>query len=146
MRFLTISGKEFLPSKGAFRAITPELINTGEMLAHYNITREQLIDLAILIGTDFNEGIKGIGPKKALKLVSEFGSIENMPAEIQEPLTALAPAIRDIFLHPDVVNDYRIEFRGADTEGIMRFLCDEREFSRERVINALKRAFEKLPS
>ena len=69
-----------------------------------------------------------------------------MPAEIQEPLTALAPAIRDIFLHPDVVNDYRIEFRGADTEGIMRFLCDEREFSRERVINALKRAFEKLPS
>src|SRR2546429_7794984 len=67
------------------------------MLAHYNITREQLIDLAILIGTDFNEGIKGIGPKKALKLVSEFGSIENMPAEIQETLTALAPAIRDIF-------------------------------------------------
>ena len=146
VRFLTISGKEFLPSKGAFRAITPELINTGKMLAHYNITREQLIDLAILIGTDFNEGIKGIGPKKALKLVSEFGSIENMPAEIQEPLTALAPAIRDIFLHPDVVNDYRIEFRGADTEGIMRFLCDEREFSPERVINALKRAFEKLPS
>ena len=146
VRFLTISGKEFLPSKGAFRAITPELINTGEMLAHYNITREQLIDLAILIGTDFNEGIKGIGPKKALKLASEFGSIENMPAEIQETLTALAPAIRDIFLHPDVVNDYRIEFRGADTEGIMRFLCDEREFSPERVINALKRAFEKLPS
>ena len=146
VRFLTISGKEFLPSKGAFRAITPELIDTGEMLAHYNITREQLIDLAILIGTDFDEGIKGIGPKKALKLVSEFGSIENMPAEIQEPLTALAPAIRDIFLHPDVVNDYRIEFRGADTEGIMRFLCDEREFSPERVINALKRAFEKLPS
>ena len=146
VRFLTISGKEFLPSKGAFRAITPELIDTGEMLAHYNITREQLIDLAILIGTDFNEGIKGIGPKKALKLVSEFGSIENMPAEIQEPLAPLAPAIRDIFLHPDVVNDYRIEFRGADTEGIMRFLCDEREFSRERVINALKRAFEKLPS
>ena len=146
VRFLTISGKEFLPSKGAFRAITPELINTGKMLAHYNITREQLIDLAILIGTDFNEGIKGIGPKKALKLVSEFGSIENMPAEIQETLTALAPAIRDIFLHPDVVNDYRIEFRGADTEGIMRFLCDEREFSRERVMNGLKRAFEKLPS
>lgn len=141
VRFLTISGKEFLPSKGAFRAITPELINAGEMLAHYKITREQLIDLAILIGTDFNEGIKGIGPKKALKLVSEFGSIENMPAEIQGPLAPLAPAIRDIFLHPDVVNDYEIEFRGVDIEGIIRFLCDEREFSRERVVNALKRAY-----
>src|SRR5438445_13280601 len=78
VRFLTISGKEFLPSKGAFRAITPELINTGEMLAHYNITREQLIDLAILIGTDINEGMKGIGPNNALKLVDEFGSIEYM--------------------------------------------------------------------
>jgi len=146
VRFLTISGKEFLPSKGAFRAITPELIDAGKMLAHSNITREQLIDLAILIGTDFNEGIKGIGPKKALKLVSEFGSIENMPGEIQEALGPLAPAIRDIFLHPDVVNDYEIEFCGADIEGIIRFLCDEREFSRERVVNALKRAYEKLPS
>src|SRR5262245_58312202 len=71
LRFLTISGKEFLPSTGAFRAITPELIDTPDLLRHYNITREQLVDLAILVGTDFNEGIKGIGPKKALKLVSD---------------------------------------------------------------------------
>jgi len=142
VRFLTISGKEFLPSKGAFRAITPELIDTAGMLDHLKITREQLIDLAILIGTDFNDGVKGIGPKKALKLVSEFGSIENMPAEIQEPLAAIAPGLRDLFLHPDVVDDYQIEFRRPDTEAVMRFLCDEREFSRERVLNALKRAYE----
>src|SRR5438477_1690951 len=142
VRVLTISGKEFLPSKGAFRAITPELIDTAGMLDHLKITREQLIDLAILIGTDFNDGVKGIGPKKALKLVSEFGSIENMPAEIQEPLAAIAPGLRDLFLHPDVVDDYQIEFRRPDTEAVMRFLCDEREFSRERVLNALKRAYE----
>src|SRR2546427_5586709 len=73
VRFLTISGKEFLPSKGAFRAITPELIDNTVLLDHYRITREQLVDMAMLVGTDFNEGIQGIGPKKALKLVSEFG-------------------------------------------------------------------------
>src|SRR5215470_3521128 len=84
LRFLTISGKEFLPSKGAFRPITPEVIDSAAMLDHYKITREQLIDLAILVGTDFNDGIKGIGPKKALKLVSDFGSIERMPGEIRE--------------------------------------------------------------
>src|SRR5207248_595892 len=56
LRFLTISGKEFLPSKGAFRAITPEVIETLRLLDHYKITREQLIDLAILVGTDFNDG------------------------------------------------------------------------------------------
>src|SRR6202008_1017000 len=61
LRFLTISGKEFLPSKAAFRPLTPELIDSSRMLQHYDITREQLIDLAILMGTDFNEGIKGIG-------------------------------------------------------------------------------------
>src|SRR5439155_19068274 len=75
LRFLTISGKEFLPSKGAFRAITPELIDIAVLLEHYKISRSQLVDLAILVGTDFNEGIKGIGLKKELKLVSDFGSI-----------------------------------------------------------------------
>src|SRR4030095_4458909 len=73
LRFLTISGKEFLPSTASFRPITPELIDAVRMLQHYGVTREQLIDLAILVGTDFNEGIKGIGPKKALKLVLDFG-------------------------------------------------------------------------
>src|SRR5689334_20805660 len=83
LRFLTISGKEFLPGKGVSRTIVPEVIETPSMLADYGITREQLIDLAMLVGTDFNEGVKGIGPKKALKLVKDFGSIENMPSEVR---------------------------------------------------------------
>ena len=65
VRFLTISGKEFLPSKGTSRAITPELIELERMLGELEITREQLVDLGILVGTAFNDGIKGIGPKKA---------------------------------------------------------------------------------
>src|SRR5262249_28454850 len=62
VRFLTISGKEFLPSRGTFRPIEPELIDLERLLAALQITRPQLIDLALLVGTDFNEGIKGIGP------------------------------------------------------------------------------------
>src|SRR5262245_23797573 len=76
VRFLTISGKEFLPSRGESRPIVPELLDLERLLAGWRITREQLIDLAILVGTDFNEGVKGIGPKKALKLVQEYGRIE----------------------------------------------------------------------
>ena len=120
VRFLTISGKEFLPSKGAFRAITPEMIDTAALLEHYRITREQLIDLAILVGTDFNDGIKGIGPKKALKLVSEYGSIEKMPAEISEAVAPLAGSIREIFLQPDVTGDYEVQFRPPDIDEIGR--------------------------
>ena len=141
LRFLTISGKEFLPSKGSFRAITPELVDAGVMLQHYGITREQLIDLAILVGTDFNDGIKGIGPKKALKLVTDFGSIDNMPSEIREAAGPSVAAIREIFLRPEITGDYSIEFRRPDLDGIIRFLCDEREFSRERVRAALERAY-----
>jgi flap endonuclease-1 len=141
LRFLTIGGREFLPSKGAFRAITPELIDSRAMLEHYGLTREQLVDLAILVGTDFNDGIKGIGPKKALKLVTTFGSIENMPAEVQDGLGPSIAGIREIFLKPDVTDDYSIEFGRPDVEGILKFLCDQREFSRERVTAALERAF-----
>jgi flap endonuclease-1 len=142
VRFLTISGKEFLPSKGAFRAIIPEMIDTPALLDHYKITREQLIDLAMLVGTDFNDGIKGIGPKKALKLVSEFGSIENMPAEISDALGPVVPSIRAIFLQPDVTDEYAMDFGRPDFDGIIRFLCDERECSRERVTAALQRMYE----
>src|SRR5688572_7274222 len=94
LRFLTISGKEFLPSKASFRPIIPEVIDAHAMLQHYGITREQLVDLAILVGTDFNEGITGIGPKKALKLLHDFGSIEKMPGEIRDGLGSFVAEIR----------------------------------------------------
>jgi flap endonuclease-1 len=142
LRFLTISGKEFLPSKASFRPLTPELIDSSRMFEHYGIDRGQLVDLAILVGTDFNDGIKGIGPKKALKLVRDFGSIENMPAEIRDGAGATVSKIRDIFLHPEVTDNYSVTFASPDREGIIRFLCDEREFSKERVTAALERAFQ----
>jgi flap endonuclease-1 len=144
LRFLTISGKEFLPSSGTFRPITPELIEAADFLLHYGITRHQLVDLSILVGTDFHEGVKGIGPKKALKLVREFGSIDGMPAEIRNAVGPEVQNIRDIFLQPEVTDDYDVEFAKPDLDGLVRFLCDEREFSRERVMAALKRAYESL--
>ena len=86
VRFLTISGKEFLPSQGTFRPIVPETIVLERLLDGWGIDREGLVDLAILVGTDFNDGIKGIGPKKALELVQAHGRIEHMPDEIRDAL------------------------------------------------------------
>ena len=143
LRFLTISGKEFLPSKGVSRPIVPEVIDTQALLAHYGLTREQLVDLAILVGTDFNEGVKGIGPKKALKLVKNYGSIDQMPAEIQSAAGPNIREIRHIFLSPEIAEDVTMEFASPDWAAVERFLCDEREFSRERVRAALQRAFGK---
>jgi flap endonuclease-1 len=140
VRFLTISGKEFLPSQGAFRPIVPELIDTERLLNALGITREQLVDLGILIGTDFNDGVKGIGPKKALKLVQEFGSIEAMPDDIRQAAGDVDD-VRRIYLSPDVSDDYDITFGEPDFGAVVEFLCGEREFSKERVTAALERAF-----
>ncbi len=137
LRFLTLTGREFLPSKGEFRPITPELIETGAQLAHHGISRDQLIDLAILIGTDFNDGIKGIGPAKALKLVKAHGAIEQMPAEIREQVPAYE-AVRAIYRTPNVRTDYAIEPREPDEAAVVDFLVS-REFTATRVRAALDR-------
>jgi flap endonuclease-1 len=140
VRFLTLSGKEFLPSRGAFRALTPDVIDLPRMLAALDITREQLVDLGILVGTDFNPGVKGIGPKKALALVQRHGAIEQMPPEIREQAGPV-DAVRKLYLHPDVTEDYAVEAGPCDVDGIVRFLCEERVFGQERVRAALQRAF-----
>jgi flap endonuclease-1 len=144
LRFLTISGKEFLPSQGTFRPLVPELLDLEALLAGWQISRESLIDLALLVGTDFNDGIHGIGPKKALALVQKHGRIESMPDEIQAAVPDVA-ALRRIYLEPRVTDDYTITFGEPDIDGVIRFLCDERQFARTRVTDALARAFPGLP-
>jgi flap endonuclease-1 len=140
VRFLSISGKEFLPAQGAFRPIVPELIDLARMLASLSITRAQLVDLGILVGTDFNDGIKGIGPKKALKLVQEYGTIEQMPDQIRSAVADI-DEVRQIYLNPAVTDAYDVRFGEPDFSGVTDFLCVAREFSRERVKAALERAF-----
>jgi flap endonuclease-1 len=140
VRFITLSGKEFLPSRGTFRPIEPELIDADRWLQALKITRAQLIDLGILVGTDFNEGIKGIGPKKALKLVQEHGAIEHMPDAIRSTLGDV-DEIRQIYLQPSVTDAFDVQFGEPDFAAIVHFLCTEREFSKDRVTAALDRAF-----
>jgi len=139
LRFLTLTGKEYLPSKGSFRLLKPELIVLREFLEKYGMTREQLVDLAILVGTDFNRGVKGIGPKKALKLIKIHGKLENIPNEIKIQLPRNYQKIRAVFLEPDVCEGYETSFGELREEELYHFLCEERDFSRKRVQTAVKR-------
>jgi flap endonuclease-1 len=138
LRFLAVAGKEFLPSRGTFRAVPPELIASERLLGELGITREQLVDLALLVGTDFNAGVHGVGPKRALGLVRRHGRIEEMPEEIRAKVPE-PDALRAIYLAPDVTADYSIDFREPDEDAVIRFLCEERAFSRVRVVAALER-------
>ena len=133
VRYLTIQGQKWLPSKGRAKKLEPELITLKTMLNHHGITREQLIDIAILIGTDFNKGIKGIGPKTALKLVKKHTSLENLPNQVSEKLPQHYLQVREIFQKPQVTDDYKTEMTSLREEELYSFLCDELSFSRERV-------------
>ena len=139
LRYLTVSGREFLPSKRISRPLKPELIDLKKLLSHYEITREQLIDLAILIGTDFNEGIRGIGPKTALKLIKKHGGIENLPKGIKSRIPPHYADVRKIFYAPEVTSNYTLEYGNLQEEELYYFLCDQRDFSRKGVETVIQR-------
>jgi len=142
VRNLTISGRRKLPRKNVYVEIKPELIILKSTLESLGITREQLIDIAILIGTDYNpDGVKGIGPKRALRIIKQFGSLEKaLPilGEVQFPVDPAA--IRELFLKPEVTNQYSLKWKMPDEEGLVEFLCDEHDFSVDRVRKAIERA------
>jgi len=139
VRYVTIQGEEYLPSKGIARRLEPEFIELGELLSRLGLRREQLIDVAILIGTDFNEGVRGIGPKKAVRLIREHGSLEGLPEELQAQLPENYEEIKELYLHPEVLEDYEVRWSPPEEEGLRRFLCDERGFSPRRVETLIAR-------
>jgi len=136
IRNLTSSSRRKLPGKQAYTKINPEVIKLRPNLKILGITHKQLVDMAILIGTDFNEGIKGIGPKKSLSLIKKTGNVENalsVAGDIKAPSFEEISQIRDIFLKPDVTNDYNLSWSPIDTEKVLHILCDEHQFSQDRV-------------
>jgi len=139
-RYLTLTGREWLPAQQLSRPLIPELIKLSENLTILGITREQLVDLAILVGTDFNGGVKGIGPKKALKLVHDYGSIEQMPEEIRSKLTGDLNDVRQVFLKPRILEKYMLKRSPPDRDGLVKFLSEQHGFNKERV----KRLTERL--
>lgn len=141
VRNLAISGRRKLPNKNVYIEVEPEIVGLHKMLEELEITREQLIDLGILVGTDFNPGgVKGLGSKKALKLLKEHGSIEGIRSnKLSLDLSANLGEIRKIFLQPTVTEEYRLEWSTPRMEESVAFLCDERDFNEIRVRNALER-------
>jgi len=141
VRNLTISGKRKLPNRNTRVDVIPETVYLSEVLSKNGITREQLIDIGILLGTDFNpDGFEGIGPATALKLIRKYSKIENIP-ELTGKVNLYPDEIREIFLHPQVStrDDLDLEQKPADQRALRGFLVSEHDFSKERIDSALQR-------
>ena len=138
VRNLTLS-KRRKTSSGGSTPITPELVELEHVLEVLSITREQLVDLSILVGTDFNEGVRGIGPKKALKLIREHSSLEGMSERSTTGVPPDFEEVRRISLDPEVDNDYRLDWKSVDPEGVRKLMCDQHGFSVDRIDSTLSR-------
>lgn len=142
IRNVTISGRRKLPRKPVYIDVVPEIVELDRVLTQLDISYEQLVDIGILVGTDYNpEGVKGIGPKKALKLVKEHGSLDKLlRTSMKDTEFPVDPQqIKDIFLHPKVTDNYSLRWHEPDVEGIIDFLCRERDFTEGRVRKALEK-------
>lgn len=140
VRNVTISGKRRLPSKGIMINVQPERITLKDVLSATSLTREQLVDFAILLGTDFNpDGFEGVGPVRALKYLKKYGALQEI-TELKDDLSGVDyGAIRQLYLHPPATAGVRPEWRQPDPREIRSFLVDEHSFSNERVEAALAR-------
>jgi len=132
VRNLTVSGRR--KARGRTITVNPERFVLSSVLDSLGVTREQLIEIGILVGTDFNPGIRGVGGKTALKVVRN-GEFESLIAE-KQPDFDPGP-IREFFQNPPVTDDYALEWRTPDVEEVVEMLCGRYDFSEDRVRNAL---------
>lgn len=118
-----------------------ERMDLAENLKALGITREDLVDIALLMGTDFNPGVRGIGPKKGYKIVKD-----GQMGQYKEALGEKYGMLRGLFLKPDVTDKYELKWAKPDSAKITKLLVDEHGFSGMRVDHGIKRlgeAYEK---
>ncbi len=146
VRNLSITGKRKVPRKNLYIEIKPQIIVLDEVLSVLKITREQLIMLGMVVGTDYNPGISGYGPKKALELVRNCRTLKDLLRKIdwekqfiQEGMDVIpAEEIFEFFLNPPHEENVTIEFKPPQKEKLIKFMVDEFEFSLERVEKHIK--------
>ncbi len=141
VRNLAITGKRKLPRKNVYVEVQPELIELNTLLKELGLTREQLVALAILVGTDYNpDGVKGIGPRTALKMVKAYGDPVKLLRSLPRHEFPKDPIeIYEYFLNPPATPNYTLEWREPDEKRIYEILVEEHDFSVERVKNAIER-------
>lgn len=147
LRNITITGKKKVPRKEVYVEIKPEIIHLRDVLDKLGITREQLVVLGIGIGTDFNPGgLSGMGPKTALNMVKNEGNVPVLLKKIGNgkwDFDTSPEEIFDFFMNPPVTKDYELEWNPPNEEKIKKILCDEHDFSEDRINSTLEKLKEK---
>jgi flap endonuclease-1 len=122
-----------------------QFIDRTELLSHLGIDGDELIEIGIIVGSDFNEGAAGYGPKKALKVVQEhLGFRATMEKVGIDP--AEAEAVAEIFRHPAAIEVPPLSFGPVDEAAVRHLLVEGHGFSGSRVGAAISRARQRPPA
>ena len=139
IRNLNIGNRKKISRKGITTQVSPEIIEAEHNFKKLEIDREKLILISLFTGTDYNKGVEGIGPKKAMKLVKE----ENREKLFNTYDFRSDYNIREVFeyfLKPDVVEvSGDMTSKRIQKEKLMDFLCNEHSFSQDRVQQFLEK-------
>jgi len=142
-RNIAVTGKRKAPGRNFYVDIAPEKIELSKVCKELGVDRKKLIWIGILIGTDFNEKFPKIGPKTALKLVNNNSSFEDIIEETGHSPEFDYKDLEDLFLKPEISNDFEISFNLPKQKEIVEFLCNKHDFSEDRVKNAIGKIAEK---
>jgi len=117
----------------------PERMDFDATLAEHDLTWEQLVDVGILCGTDFNPGIDGFGPKTALSAIREQGDLWSV-LEAEGEHVEYGDRIRELFLNPEVTDDYSVHTDlDPDVGAAREFVTDEWEVDADEVARGFER-------
>jgi flap endonuclease-1 len=129
---------------GRGSAPAAQLIDREELLAQLGVSGDELILIGLLIGSDFNDGAKGFGPKRALKLAQRHLGMEASLREAELDPIELAPVV-ELFRNPEVADLAVPPFGPVQVDEARRLLVDGHGFSQDRVDGALSRAQQRPP-
>ena len=145
---LSKSLKRKVQGKWTYKKIDPLTINLSTNLKRLEINQFQLVDLGILVGTDYFSGIKRIGPKTALSLTKKYTSLERIVSQEKNKydFTELTPElikkIRKIFLLPEVINSLgTIYWNPPNNSQVINLLCKDHNLNRAKVENNTDKLF-----
>jgi flap endonuclease-1 len=138
-RNIGFSGKRKVPGKNFYVDIKPEHLDSKKIFAQLKITREKLIWLGILVGTDFNDKFPRVGPKTALKLVKEFDSFEDIVTKTGYEPDFDYKEIVDVFMNPvhATIDTKELEESAPNREKLIEFLVEKHDFSKDRVTSTI---------
>ncbi|CAG9570900.1 unnamed protein product [Danaus chrysippus] len=128
------------------RKMPVQEFHLDQVLRGLELEQTEFIDLCILLGCDYCGSIKGIGPKRAIELIKQHRSIEQVLHNIDTkkytpPENWEYENARRLFQRPEVTEakDVELKWSDPDEEGLVKFLCGDKQFNEERVRNGAKK-------